>query len=115
MPVCFSGCGCFDCGHACAAQPSATLDGVSTAQQGVWSLGLQGGCGDYHVSCRTARKRRNRLEGESEVVGKTVLGTQRTSEETRKNRRRGRDVVREREGEKEPGGSEMKFEGQTFD
>lgn len=33
------------------------------------------------------------------------------SEGTWENRRRGRDVVGEREGEKEPGGSAMKFEG----
>lgn len=54
--------------------------------------------GTSTCSRRTARKRKNRQEGESEVVGRIVLGTQRTSEETWKNRRRGRDVVREREG-----------------
>lgn len=37
------------------------------------------------------------------------------SEEMWENRRRGQDVVTEREGENEPGGSEIKFEGQTFD
>lgn len=42
--MCVSGCDCFDCIHACAAQPSAALDRVGSAQQGAWSLGLQGRC-----------------------------------------------------------------------
>lgn len=34
------------CVHACTTQPSAALDGVGSAQQGAWSLGLRGRCGD---------------------------------------------------------------------
>lgn len=57
------------------------------------------------------------MEGEFEVVGRIVRLAHRgqESEAMWENRRRGRDVVGEREGEKKPGGSEMKFEGQTFD
>lgn len=72
--------------------------------------------GTSTCACRTARKIKERLEGEFEVVGGLWLAHRgQESEETWENRRRGRDVVRERAGENEPGGSEMKFEGQTFD
>jgi len=37
------------------------------------------------------------------------------TERTWENRRRGHYMVRKEEGGREPGGSEMKFEGQTFD
>lgn len=49
------------------------------------------------------------------LVGLCLAHRGQESEAMWQDRRRGRDVVGEREGEKKPGGSEMKFEGQTFD
>lgn len=105
--------------HACAAQPSAASDRVGSAQRGVWSLGLQGRVwGTSTCTHRTARKMKKRLEGEFEVVGGIVAGAQRT----RKLRDAGEQEERSavwseggREREAGEGGSEMKFEGQTFD
>lgn len=34
------------CVRVCVAQPSAALDRMGSAQQGAWSLGLQGRHGD---------------------------------------------------------------------
>lgn len=68
------------------------------------------------LTCRTPWKTKWRLEGDFEVVGECGWHTEdEESDETWENRRRGQDVVSEREGKNEAGGSEIKFEGQTLD
>lgn len=88
---------CFDCVHACAAQPPAVLGRV-----GLESLGSQVACGGNHVFVQDSKKIKERLEGELEVVAFV-------SQRTGKRRDAGGEV------EMWPGGSEMEFTGQTFD